>query len=281
MRSRTGRELAERALARLALELGDRVTSLTVIGGLNADLLTLPQEAAHQGTVDIDVLVEIGFVFDREEQDLGWVERGLVRASFSPLSDEGWRWETRVETAAVVVDLLCDVPDNHGREIPLPGRPRAGAMNLAGPGAGLMNGVVRTLTSEDGRLVDVRFAGLGGYLLAKASAVHHRGADKDLYDLGFVIIHNLEGGPIPAARAAHQALSPHQFVDHPRTFLASLRLLSAEERGARVYAEQRIRDGEDQDVETLVQDVVGAALACGAEFGRLITHSDDATGHHA
>ena len=91
MRSRTGRELAERALARLALELGDRVTSLTVIGGLNADLLTLPQEAAHQGTVDIDVLVEIGFVFDREEQDLGWVERGLVRASFSPLSDEGWR----------------------------------------------------------------------------------------------------------------------------------------------------------------------------------------------
>jgi len=134
MRSRTGRELAERALARLALELGDRVTSLTVIGGLNADLLTLPQEAAHQGTVDIDVLVEIGFVFDREEQDLGWVERGLVRA---------------------------------------------------------------------------------------------------------------------------------------------------EERGARVYAEQRIRDGEDQDVETLVQDVVGAALACGAEFGRLITHSDDATGHHA
>ena len=152
MRSRTGRELAERALARLALELGDRVTSLTVIGGLNADLLTLPQEAAHQGTVDIDVLVEIGFVFDREEQDLGWVERGLVRASFSPLSDEGWRWETRVETAAVVVDLLCDVPDNHGREIPLPGRPRAGAMNLAGPGAGqrCITGVrTKTSTTSD------------------------------------------------------------------------------------------------------------------------------------
>jgi len=47
--------------------------------------------------------------------------------------------------------------------------------------------------------VRARFAGLEGYLLSKCTAVRNRAAEKDYYDLPYVLIHNREGGPQKAA----------------------------------------------------------------------------------
>jgi hypothetical protein len=40
-----------------------------------------------------------------------------------------------------------------------------------------------------------KYAGLEGYLMAKACAVRHRGLDRDFYDLVFVLLYNRAGGP--------------------------------------------------------------------------------------
>jgi hypothetical protein len=44
-----------------------------------------------------------------------------------------------------------------------------------------------------------KYAGLEGYLMAKAHAVRHRGLERDCYDLAFVLIYNRAGGPRQAA----------------------------------------------------------------------------------
>lgn len=46
----------------------------------------------------------------------------------------------------------------------------------------------------------VPVAGLGGYLLAKATALRNRGKEKDYYDLVYVLLYNRAGGPTEAAR---------------------------------------------------------------------------------
>ena len=273
MRSRDARHLAERALITLATALGDHTDQIVVIGGLNADLLTDAPAAAHQGTVDVDLLVQVGFTYERDELDLGWIERGLRDASFEPFAgDETWRWFVRIDGVPVKVELLCDTPDNRGQQIVLPGCAVATAMNLAGPSAAAA-GVPRQLIADevDAEPVTIRFASLGGYLLAKAAAVVGRGLDKDLYDLAFVLLHNSDGSPASAGEAACAALPEPAFHDHARDLRAALRLFVDPDAAAPlVYATQRIHDGEDVPVEVLAQDAISAALECRDAFERRV-----------
>ena len=102
-----------RALVRLALPFGEHADQIVVIGGLNADLLTDAPGAPHQGTVDVDLLIQVGFVFERDETDLGWLEVGLRAAGFSPFpGDEAWRRMRAIDDvpvkAAAVVDRGLD-----------------------------------------------------------------------------------------------------------------------------------------------------------------------------
>ena len=271
MRSRDARGYAERALVRLMAALGDKANQVVVIGGLNADLLTHAPAAPHQGTVDVDLLVEVGFVYDRDDLDLGWLERGLRAADFAPRpGDETWRWWAKVDGVDVKVELLCDTPDSRGQQIALPGCAGATAMNLAGPAAAA-DGVALELAPEGtgGSPVTVRFASLGGYVLAKAAAVVGRGLDKDLYDLAFVLLHNRAGGPTAAGEAAFMALPERPLSDHAGDLRAALALFAGPEaRGPSVYAAQRAREGEEVPLDVLAQDAVGAALDCRAAFDR-------------
>lgn len=271
MRTRDARGRAERALAQLAVAFGNHAHQIVVIGGLNADLLTDAPQAPHQGTVDVDLLLQVGFVYERDETDLAWVEHGLRGAGFSPMpGDETWRWWRTVDTVPVKVELLCDTPDSRGQQIVLPGCDVATAMNLAGPAAASV-GILRPLPVDGGEQVTVRFATLGGYLLAKAAAAVDRCLDKDLYDLAFVLLHNREGGPTAAARAAFDALPVAVSTDHPGNLRAALNLYTVDDaRGARVYAAQRVRDGETVPEDVLMQDAIGAALECRAVFDHLV-----------
>lgn len=287
MRNRTTREYAERALVRLALAVGDHAASLTVIGGLNADLLTTPPpHAPHQGTVDVDVLLGLELVFDRDEQDFAWLERAFGALQVRPSrTGRAWQWEMVVDDLPVRIDLLCDVPDRRGQEVVLPGTSDVTAMNIEGPAPAQADVIERVIAvqAEDvaaaanGRTsVTIRFAGLGGYLHAKAAAVVGRGEERDYYDLGFVLLHNQQGGPAAAAIAAFRALPEAPHSDHAGTFRAALRQMAdIQGTAAWTYAAQRMRDGEgDDEVEDaearIAQDVVAAAEQCLGRFDALM-----------
>ncbi|KGM12891.1 hypothetical protein [Cellulomonas bogoriensis] len=153
MRNRETRALVEGALTGLVAAVGDRAMELTVIGGLNADLLTTVDDVPHQGTNDVDLLVQLGFVYERDEEDFTWLERGLVAAGFATRpGGGGWRWWRDVDGVPVKLELLCDVYDNLGQEIPLPGCGRASAQNLRGPSAALRDRVPHRLPSPEGAM---------------------------------------------------------------------------------------------------------------------------------
>lgn len=267
MRSRSSRARAERALGALVAEVGPNASSLTVIGGLNADLLTDPDpHFPHQGTVDVDVLLEVGFVWEREdERDFAWLEEGLVRAGFSPSAgDGGWRWQRTVDGASVRVELLCDTPDNRGQAIALPGCREAAALNLQGPAAARHDVTMRWVPIGDatgGASAEVAFAGLGGYLVAKASAFVSRRYDKDLYDWMYVALHNTAGGPWAAGRAIAAVRDQMRDAAGAQDVVVMLdQFVGPPSRGTSVYAAQRLRDGEASDADLIAQDAVGAAL---------------------
>lgn len=268
MRNRETRALVEAALARFVEAIGDdRATELTVIGGLNADLLTSVDDIPHQGTNDVDLLLQLGFVYERDEQDFAWLERGLVAAGFATRPDGGgWRWWREVNGVPVKLELLCDVYDNVGQEIALPGCARASAQNLRGPAAALRDRVPHRLPATESRRdpeVAIAFTGLGGYVLSKAAAVAGRQLDKDFYDLAFVLIYNTAGGPAAAGRAARAAIPPDSTTDYPSVLLSVMREMSdPSSRGARSYANGRLQDGVDASLDVLTQDAAAAALEC-------------------
>lgn len=275
MRSRYTRGLAEQVVARFARAVGeDHAADFCVVGGLNADLLTLPQDPPHQGTIDVDVLIEVGLVYDRDDLNFDWLQHALTVEGFTAdPSGRAWVWWLPVDGVPVRLDLLCDAPDNRGQEIALPGAPRVAAQNVAGPAPALTDVVMRELSlagSTRSSDVKVRFAGLGGYTLAKAAAAHHRGEARDYYDLAYVLIYSTAGGPEAVARAAVAALPARPHTDHLALLHSVLKSL-ADPAGtpAQAYASQRALDGDPTDEAVLAQDAAGAALACRAEVERL------------
>lgn len=278
MRSHHTRDIAERALVRLAVELGPHAGSVVVIGGLNPELLAPVPVARHQGTADIDLVLEVGLPYERDEMDFSWLEAALQRADFEPGSaDRAWRWRATVDGVVVFVDLLTDTPDSPGQQIALPGSHRVTANNLSGPAPALRGPVARVLATDslDARAgwpdtVTVPFASLGGYLLAKSAATLGRHEDRDPYDLAFVVMHNTDGGPLAAAAAAHHALPPRREREFAAVFRSALgRLSDADGSAARTFAAQRLLDGESFPADVLAAEAAVAARACLDEFDRL------------
>lgn len=205
-RTRATRARAERALVRLLHELGEPEPFLVVLGGLVPDVLTEagPDGPEHQGTTDVDVLL-VSHV--DPEADLGAVEAALERLGFRPdPREDGWRWSGPVDGSTVRLEFLCDLPDHREGEVISPvGCKRLAAANLRGTGYVARDCEWQRLTGQlaDGAqaTVNVRFAGLAGYLLSKCVVARTRAAEKDYYDLVFVLLNNRAGGPEQAADA--------------------------------------------------------------------------------
>jgi len=261
VRSPSARARAEQGLARFLRHAGSHTADLVVVGGLNPELLAPGQDPPHQGTVDVDLVVRLAVVYERDEQDFSWLELALVTVGATPWNDANrWQWRIDVDGTPVKLELLCEVLDVGSQEVSLPGCRDVSALNMAGPGAALRQTVVRTL-HDDGDAVRVPFAGLGGYLLAKAAALHHRQLAKDFYDFAYVLIHNDAGGPDAAAERVVDALDPMTGSrDLGVLRAATQQYLVAESRAATVYATQRQADGDPTSHDVLVQDAVGAAL---------------------
>lgn len=204
-RSPEARRLAEQALAALLHRVDGAETEIIVLGGLVPEVLTSGQDPPappHLGTTDVDLLLVTHLSL---ETDHAHVEAALGKLGFEP-AEHNWRWRGRIEAGPPVkIEFLCDL-DSHPalQPVPLRGCRKLAAQNLRG--TGYVTGdwawqrLRSTLAGGETIEVDARFARLGGYLLSKLVSARERGAEKDFYDLAYVLLHNRAGGPSEAAR---------------------------------------------------------------------------------
>ncbi len=266
-RSRLARARAEEALIRFALLAGEHATEFIVIGGLNPDFLAPAAPHPHLGTTDVDLLFELGVFYDRDDLDFGWLERALDDGGFRTDSN-GWQWTGVLGDAHVRLDLVCDVYDSPGLPIELPGAARAAAKNMRGPAAVANAPVVRELRVPDALHSEVpeapaqillRFASLGGYLIAKSAALLSRGLQKDAYDLAFVMMYSPDGPSAAAAAVTSVPSSPQQHAFLPHVRSAVERLAKPQSEWVDIVVRQLLRAGDEADADQLRADVITSA----------------------
>ncbi|HEV7493052.1 hypothetical protein [Baekduia sp.] len=256
-RSAEARAVAELALIRLLAGSAPTSRLLIVLGGLIPPTLTSAASTApaHLGTTDVDVLLVTHLTADR---DLSPIERALKMMDFAPDAD-GWRWSGVVEGRVVKIEFLCDLDDQPAEAIVTPkGCSTLRAVNLRGTGNVEHDHREMTLHGPDGD-VQVRYAGLAGYLLSKAAAARTRGADKDYYDLAYVLLHNDAGGPAAAA-ALINASTLKAAVPGMATTFAELRERFRDDRaqGPRAYAQESLKVTPEEDAALLAADAAAA-----------------------
>jgi hypothetical protein len=231
-RSAAARLLAEEALVILHDGLGETPLRLIVVGGLVPETLAAADTPAHLGTTDIDILIAVHV---RDVADAAPVERALtaIGAIPDPVQPDGWQWRIPVGSVRVRIDFLCDDDSLRNQEaVLLPGCSQLAAFNLRGTGYVARDHWQREITVAD-RTVQVSFAGLEGYLLAKAHAARQRGQDKDYYDLAYVLLHNHAGGPAQAAERLRPACSPRRSLGFVRFGWSWARVSTTPEASAR------------------------------------------------
>lgn len=110
--------------------------------------------------------------------------------------------------------------------------------------------------------VEVDFAGLQGYLLAKMFAARARGLDRDFYDLVYVLLHNRLGGPTEAGHAIRAGVFR---ADLPsmHTTLREIRerFRDASGAGPTAYAREAAQTDGDLTEAVLRADAQGAVAA--------------------
>jgi hypothetical protein len=260
-RSRDTRQLAESALVRLIDAYGE-VPGFVLLGGLVPDLLCARSSTSHVGTTDVDVQVDLEIASGSANATR--LEAALRTAGFEPESARSWRWLDRSAPSLVVkAEFLADLVDVPNQTtLTFDGCDHLGAVNLRGTGFAARDYQIRQIKSAhaaDSSVTGLRVAGLAGYLLAKTHAAHRRRATKDWYDVAFVLIHNDDGGPRPAARAVLDKFAD-ALVGETRTALDDLEsnFASTAAQGAIAFAESTLEIHPDRDWDILANDAVTA-----------------------
>jgi hypothetical protein len=273
-RSPAARELAERALVSLLHGLDRPETEIIVLGGLVPEVLTSGQDPpapTHLGTTDVDILLVTLLTL---EADLGHVERALERMGFKPV-DQNWRWRGSFGGPPVKIEFLCDLETHAEFEhIPLRGCDLLTAQNLRGTGYVTRDWAWKQLQAElpNGEVASVRarFAQLGGYLLSKFVAARTRGAEKDFYDLAYVLLHNRAGGPAEAARTIADGALRAALPGLRSTFIEiAERYRTPNAIGAQGFAAESLRAAPEADEVVLRADAVAAVREFLEELRRI------------
>lgn len=250
-RTREARARAEEALVRFALLAGGHTDEFVVIGGLNPEYLATDAPVSHQGTTDVDLLFAIGWDLAGAEHDFSWLDVALEKGDFT--SENRWRWNATLGDARVRLEFLADVWDHTADTVSLPGSRTAVATKLAGPAAALVDPELRDLPvppsvraqfGVETDAVTLRFANLGGYLLAKAAAAQSRMLHKDKYDLMYVTLYN-PGGAAGAATAVARQLGLAGDVADPGAIRAAIaKFVEPDGAWAGVFADTMVATGD-------------------------------------
>lgn len=273
-RSRKGRDLSELAVALLQNELGAKSpVEFIVLGGLTPDTLVTPLDGTpvHLGTRDADLLVNFHL---GANSDFGELELALKSLQFSPSNPEGWRWSGLVDGLPVVVEFLCDLDNLPEGTAQLPGCEHLAAANLRGTGIVTKDWCWHTVTGRSASgtqiSVQVRYAGLCGYLFAKAKALKERSLEKDCYDFVYVLLYNTLGGPLEAARAVMQGPLREEIPTLATVWreLAG-RFVTSSDPAVRGFVNQSIQADPTLDRDRLAQDAISAVREFLSELGVL------------
>ncbi len=263
-RSRAARLAAEAALVRVVHHYGGR-PEFVVLGGLVPELLCSAAAYRHAGTTDVDVQVNLEITAGAVHT--ARLETALRNAEFEPDAERVWRWTSETEgvgaRTVIRFELLADLDDQpEGATVIFDECDDLGAANLRGTGQAVKGIEVREVASRIGGVthtVQVNFAGLGGFLLAKTAAAYSRRKPKDWYDIAFVLLHNDAGGPDQAAVAV---LDHHegQLTGSIRTAHEDLRanFTSPDAQGPIAYADQLLLDHPELDRVVVLADAVVA-----------------------
>ena len=202
-RSRAGRAAAERVLVRIVRHYGGR-PDFVVLGGLVPELLCSNCEFLHAGTLDVDVQVNLEIASGAA--NAVQLEQALLNAGLLPDPTRKWRWgtEKRIAEPVVKFELLADLQNQPaGSTIEFAQCGSLGAANLRGTGFASSDFEIHRIRAEiDGTIesVEVNYASLAGFILAKTAAAFSRRSSKDWYDIAFVLQYNDLGGPVAAAK---------------------------------------------------------------------------------
>lgn len=238
-----------------------------VLGGLVPPLLCRGAPVAHAGTTDIDVQVDLEIACGSVNAPR--LERALSAGGFTCDGPQIWRWRAEADGAVLVkFELLADLPDQPAAAVAgFAGCERLGAVNLRGTGFAARDNLITTLAGKVAgveRQVGVRTTGLAGFLMAKLAAARSRRADKDWYDIAYVLQHNDHGGPAAAAGVVREKFA----VDLPPMAgdLADLRANFAEPaaQGPQAYANMMRRDAGADEAALRADAIVAVEVFCDA-----------------
>ena len=196
----------------VATRLGNLMDDMVVIGGLVPSLI-IPQSAnaevpdAHVGTMDVDLALNVELLSTGLYETVG---ARLRDAGFVlDVNDRGnptrQRWRPSGARLGVGVDFLVQPSrpgDQGGRLRNL--QPDFAAVIVPGLHLAFQDSVSVELQGEtiEGEKATrrVRVCGLGAFTVLKALAFHDRGAEKDAYDLYYILRHYGSGIDDVAAR---------------------------------------------------------------------------------
>lgn len=186
-------------------------------------------------------------------------------AGFSPDASKVWRWQAEDAPIKTIVrfELLADLDDSPaGATVEFAECDDLGAVNLRGTGFAADDFSVQAMTARVGDVVhnvEVKVAGLAGFLLAKVAAAHSRRKPKDWYDIAFVLLHNDEGGPAAAGARVEEKFS-HRLRGPIGTALDDLyaNFSTSTAQGPRAYTSQITQDHPDLDGAEAAADAVAA-----------------------
>ncbi len=177
---------------------------------------------------------------------------------------DGWRWFATIDGHRVNIEFLCDVGTLPPNETVRLEGVALGAANLRGTRYVEEDWIIeeieaKLITSDKTVRVQVRFAGLQGYLLAKAHAVQNRGQQKDYYDFVYVLIHNNAGGPSAAGKMLRAGKFAKDVANAGRLWLEiSARYERPTDIGPISFGVQSMQAEPDNDEARLRQDAVAA-----------------------
>lgn len=263
VRSRRTRQLAEAALVRIVRCYGS-VPEFVLLGGLVPDLLCTRTDTLHAGTTDVDVQVDLEIAGG--SANAARLEAALRNAGFTPDQERVWRWQDDTGPGLVVkVELLADLDDvpDHAT-LRFDHCDHLGAVNLRGSGFAGRDWEIRPITSDfngEAITVELRVAGVAGYLLAKIHAAYGRRATKDWYDIAYVLLHNDHGGPRAVGERVRDRFGP-DLVGRTRTALDDLASNFAvpDCQGAEAYADTTLAMYGALDRDVVANDAVAAIL---------------------
>jgi len=248
-------------LVRIVAAYG-KVPEFVLLGGLVPDLLCSESAHRHVGTTDVDVQVDVEI--HRGSLNAAQLERALYKADFRPDTERVWRWKDQSTPAMVVkVEFLADLDDKPAQAtILFDDCESLGAVNLRGTGFAAEDWELRPITANLGAglmTVEVRVATLPAYLLAKMHAARGRGLEKDWYDVAYVLIHNDDGGPVPAAQRV-AARFGDALVGATKTAIEELaaNFTDTDSQGSIAYAKTMLGLHPELDYDVLVNDSIAA-----------------------